>query len=157
MKCINCNKETNNPKFCSRNCAAIYNNKYSPKRKVEGSCITCKKPIRTSKKYCSLECRGKISWDTITIAEAISQAKSSFDKYLKIRTRLRVSYPKTGVCRFCGYNKHTELSHIKSISSFPVTALVAEVNSPNNILELCPNCHWEFDNGLLTIDASASP
>lgn len=54
-------------------------------------------------------------------------------------------------CQKCGYSKHIELCHIKSVASFPDDALLGEINNPNNILVLCRNCHWEFDNGLLTI------
>lgn len=54
-------------------------------------------------------------------------------------------------CYNCGYSKHVELAHIKSLSSFPSTTTVGEVNHPANVVQLCPNCHWEFDNGLLTL------
>ena len=49
-------------------------------------------------------------------------------------------------CAHCGYDKHVELAHIKDIASFPDDALLSEVNSEDNIIQLCPNCHWEFDN-----------
>ena len=26
------------------------------------------------------------------------------------------------------------------------SALLGEVNSEDNAIQLCPNCHWEFDN-----------
>lgn len=52
-KCKNCGKETSNPKFCNKSCAAIYNNKKYPKRHPEGNCKTCGKPISTQNKYCS--------------------------------------------------------------------------------------------------------
>lgn len=57
MKCTNCKKETSNPKFCSRSCAATVNNATVCKRKPEGSCLICKKPIPTRLKYCSNKCR----------------------------------------------------------------------------------------------------
>ena len=41
--------------------------------------------------------------------------------------------------------------HIRAISEFPADATVAEVNADENILVLCPNCHWEFDRGMLDI------
>ena len=49
-------------------------------------------------------------------------------------------------CTTCGYNKHVEVAHRKSISSFGEDALLFEVNSKKNLLLLCPNCHWEFDH-----------
>lgn len=50
-------------------------------------------------------------------------------------------------CVKCGYSKHVELCHIKAIRDFPVTAKLGEVNAKENNIQLCPNCHWEFDNG----------
>lgn len=52
-------------------------------------------------------------------------------------------------CEICGYDKHIELAHIIPISEWGDDALLEEVNDPSNIRVLCPNHHWEFDNGLL--------
>ena len=49
-------------------------------------------------------------------------------------------------CACCGYDKHVELAHIKPVSSFDVNTLISVVNSEENVIQLCPNCHWEFDN-----------
>lgn len=54
-------------------------------------------------------------------------------------------------CFVCGYDKHVELAHIQSISSFSTDTKLSEVNSSKNVVQLCPNCHWEFDNGLITL------
>ncbi len=54
-------------------------------------------------------------------------------------------------CYVCGYSKHYEVCHIKSVSSFSDETKIEEINSIDNLLALCPNCHWEFDNGLLEI------
>jgi len=51
-KCLFCEKDTKNPKFCGSSCAAKYNNKhreYKPlldKRKKIVSCMECKKQIK---------------------------------------------------------------------------------------------------------------
>lgn len=52
-------------------------------------------------------------------------------------------------CAACGYKIHVELCHKKPISKFPKTATLGEINHPSNVVQLCPNHHWEFDNGLL--------
>ena len=49
-------------------------------------------------------------------------------------------------CANCGYDKHVELAHIKAVADFDDDTLLSVVNSPDNVLSLCPNCHWEFDN-----------
>lgn len=57
MQCQWCNIETSNPKFCSRSCAAKFNNisgKYK-RRAPEGNCRTCKKQISTRTTWCK-EC-----------------------------------------------------------------------------------------------------
>ena len=56
-------------------------------------------------------------------------------------------------CQNCDYNLHVELCHITDISSWPKSATLGEINSPTNILVLCRNCHWEFDQELLDISA----
>ena len=33
-----------------------------------------------------------------------------------------------------------------AIHSFNENSLVSEVNDISNLIPLCPNCHWEFDN-----------
>lgn len=54
-------------------------------------------------------------------------------------------------CSNCGYSKHIQLCHIKPIKDFSDDTLLKDVNSPDNIIQLCPNCHWEFDHGLLNL------
>lgn len=49
-------------------------------------------------------------------------------------------------CANCGYSKHVELCHRRAVSDFPDSALLGEVNSPDNVVQLCRNCHWEFDH-----------
>lgn len=58
-KCLNCSKETYNPKFCNSSCAASYNNTIKPKRQKEFKiCPTCGTP-HSRKKFCSNECNPK--------------------------------------------------------------------------------------------------
>ncbi len=56
------------------------------------------------------------------------------------------------VCIVCGYDRHIQISHVKPVSSFPDSALISEINAIENIVSLCPNHHWEFDNGLISIE-----
>lgn len=55
--CLQCNFETKNPKFCSRSCAATFNNLKGKanRRKPEGKCGECGQSIRTRKTWCD-EC-----------------------------------------------------------------------------------------------------
>ena len=52
-------------------------------------------------------------------------------------------------CAICGYQHHVEVAHIKAVSDFDNDATIREINSIDNLIGLCPNHHWEFDNGIL--------
>lgn len=54
-------------------------------------------------------------------------------------------------CAICGYNKHIEIAHIKAVSEFEDSATIAEINSIDNLIALCPNHHWEYDNGIIKL------
>ena len=57
-QCITCNKETTNPKFCSKSCSAKFNNKGNRRHgNPPGECIHCGKPkVSAKRKYCSRQC-----------------------------------------------------------------------------------------------------
>lgn len=59
---------------------------------------------------------------------------------------------KEAKCELCGYDKHIEVAHIKSVSSFGDDATIREIDNINNLIGLCPNHHWEYDHGLLNLD-----
>jgi len=50
-------------------------------------------------------------------------------------------------CQQCGYTHHVEVAHIKGVSEFLDQDLVSSINSLDNLMGLCPNHHWEYDNG----------
>lgn len=54
-------------------------------------------------------------------------------------------------CEICGYAHHVEVAHIKSVAEFSETSTIREINSIDNLIGLCPNHHWEYDNGILEI------
>jgi hypothetical protein len=146
--CFKCKIKTSNPKFCSRSCSASYNNSVSPKRKRENQCFKCKKPIVSSRKYCEV-CRTYP--EDITLKQAIYTRHHKSSAYALVRARARAVIAKHGVskCQKCSYSKHVEAAHIKAISSFDEETLLSAINHPSNLISLCPNCHWEFDKGLL--------
>ena len=152
MNCLNCGLEHANPKFCSMKCSAIYNNKLFVKRKKRsksGLCKICSGPTYARYIYCD-NCRTKDK--DMTIKDACG--RNDANRYNKIRVRARTAAKKAEIlksCFNCGYDKHVECCHVKDISSFPETTMVSEVNDISNLVGLCPNCHWEFDNHLLTI------
>jgi hypothetical protein len=57
-RCLHCGKQTTNPKFCDRSCAAAHNNATTPKRGPEGACESCQKPVSKRRKLCDA-CRAE--------------------------------------------------------------------------------------------------
>ncbi len=155
INCLCCGKETSNPKFCSRSCAAKVSNKLYPKRKLTRTCTICGE---FTKSYRHTKCEKhwlefkETRYKNRTIGEyrQMMSVKGKHPSWIHAHIRqfarswLRhmIDLP----CAHCGYEKHVELAHIKSVSSFPDDTLLSVVNSPDNVIQLCPNCHWEFDN-----------
>lgn len=54
-------------------------------------------------------------------------------------------------CLICGYNKHYEVCHVKAIADYDNTITIEEINNIDNLVALCRNHHWEYDNGLILI------
>jgi hypothetical protein len=156
--CGQCNKQLtgyNQKKYCSSKCAATYNNKHFVKRKkTYGTCVGCGTqtyPRRT--KYCNnckqqgKHCKYGKHINAYTISEICKRIGSN--RYDNIRQHAnRIYKDRTHQCEKCSYNKHTEICHVKPIASFPKDTKVGVVNSRENIIFLCPNCHWEYDQEL---------
>lgn len=151
--CVKCGKQTTNPKFCSRSCSASYNNSVSPKRKAkQHGCKACGKIIPGNRLYCLDHSPNNRDY---TKEEMRTRQKYQLNSGIRIRAR-SVTKRYKQVCYICGYDKHVEVCHISPISSFPDSTLLSEINSPSNLVLLCPNCHWELDNNLLRIHRNAS-
>lgn len=148
--CLNCGHKTHNPKFCSRNCAATINNKLSPKRQPENNCVNCNKQIKTINKYCK-DCRPTNNKD-VTLGEVIYNTHHKSSAFALVRSRARNVLKKTAPhkCVNCGYDKHIEACHRIAIAKFSSDTKLSVINDPTNLIALCPNCHWEFDNGFLS-------
>lgn len=146
-KCITCSLETSNPKFCSRSCSAKFANKV-PKRKRTKRCKSCNNLILSNYTHCK-NCMNKNlpDYDKRTIQDY--QNKRNYQVNSQIRELARQTLERLKIekkCVKCNYSTHVETCHIKPISSFPPTTLISIINSPDNLIYLCPNCHWELDN-----------
>lgn len=105
-------------------------------------CGTCSKITKVNKNY--------VDWSKITKGEFKSKFQNIYQFHARMRGLSR-SRIKESVCKNCNYSKHIEVCHIKPISDFPDSATIEEINCVENLIPLCPNCHWEFDNGLITL------
>jgi len=90
--CLNCNSEIKSKsakKFCSRSCAASYNNKI-PKRKKKNinNCKICGKEIDKRSSHCFSCCSKNFRGD-LTLKEAIYEYHHKSSAYALVRTRAR--------------------------------------------------------------------
>lgn len=168
--CLHCNSiiqvkenqrvsEVRVKKFCNSNCAAKHNNGLRGKltkeeekeRRKKCKCPKCSKPIKCSSKRC-LSC-AKLEQNKVTKGKFIKRFKSRTNARVSLQGKAKRNYIKNNPNTKCffGYSKHLQVCHIKSISSFSDDTLISEINDPNNLIGMCPNHHWEYDNGCLDI------
>lgn len=152
ISCEQCSIATGNAKFCSRRCAAIYNNTKNPKRKrVHYPCSVCGALLTRRRKYCDAHRPKPANYTYVTVGE-LEHYRSKYNQpYSIIRLRARTVIERRGglVCAVCGYSRHVDAAHIKPISSFPKDTLIDAINSSDNIVALCPTHHWELDHGFI--------
>lgn len=128
-------------KFCNTSCAASYNNKI-PKRT---------KKIKEVKIKEEIDILGNLTKsDLMNKHNGIySNWRSSICKHAR---KIFRKYGGDKKCIICEYSNHIDVAHINSVSSFEDNVKVEIINSIENLIPLCPNHHWEFDNGILSID-----
>jgi len=138
--CLTCGKSTQNPKFCSRSCSAVTNNKISPKRRKNHSpCLNCKAECKRSASiYCSFSCsaehKKKLKLEEWLETEQFSKSvlSSSIRNHL-----IKQSGHK---CSQCGWNKVNPKT-----GKTPLEVDHIDGNHRNNLISnlriLCPNCH----------------
>lgn len=161
--CKHCGNPTNNVKFCSRSCSASSTNVTSPKTRTKKTCIVCGKQVK-SYRHSRCEEHQQEYLDNkperireLTLATYWNKKsleklhQSSKNAHIRLLARSHFKDLVTKPCYICGYSKHVELCHIKPIREFKPEDKVGDVNSYKNLIQLCPNCHWEFDNGLVEL------
>jgi hypothetical protein len=160
VKCKNCSVEFNKAPsaiktspnhFCSRSCAAQLNNKLTPKRKKINIPTPCACGQR--KKKMSAMCKKCVSTNLLLKTKsdfAYNNKANAASRWCRLREHARNIAEENGLyqkgCAKCGYSKHVEICHIKPLAEFPDTATIGEINNISNLIQLCPNCHWELDH-----------
>jgi len=156
--CCVCGKLTKNLMCCSKECQR----KSFIKTR---NCLLCNNSIPTAlstKKYCA-KCQDKYRncefifnlsrFKLITIGE-LRNKYQVYQMHAKIRCwarRLYGNYNKSLSCKICNYNLYCEVCHIKPVSQFKDSDNIYDVNHIDNLVVLCPNHHWEFDNGYISL------
>lgn len=155
--------EVRRKKFCDRACRNRYNNPL--RRKKTDVCKTCNKEFERYKtdggvwsiskncKFCqSLGYGNSIAFMMKTKEEVYRTYKTKFSARNAISGNAQVVYKNSNrpyTCVICGYAKHVDIAHIKSVADFDNSVPMSEINNISNLVALCPNHHWEFDNNQL--------
>ena len=145
--CKYCNKkiEAGNTKisevrrksFCNHTCAAIFSNMGRKKEKII--------KVRIKKGTSLNSFNFLIGKTKKEVFEKHKNWQSARTSIRRLAGYIFNSSNKPKKCN-CGYDKHYEICHIKAVSSFTENCLMEEINHIDNLIALCPNCHWEFDN-----------
>lgn len=108
-------------------------------------CLPCRKALREATRPIG----------NMTKGQFFSHRKSWISAAVAIRQHARTVFAasdKKKSCVACDYKLHFDVCHIKSVASFSDDASVAlEINAIENLVALCPNHHWEFDNGIFDL------
>jgi hypothetical protein len=149
MKCKTCNnliKSKIAKIFCSRSCAAKFNNSKSPKRKKESgtftNCLNCNKQFyyysyNSAGKFCCGSCHQKYKNITDTIPRIENgecRESVTLRKYLIAK--------RGNKCEICGvvdWNNKSLSLHVDHIDGN------SDNNLPINLRLLCPNCHSQTE------------
>ena len=145
MRCLSCDEETKNPKFCSSSCSAKFTNR-NRKRSIESriktsaslrkdkanpskiECLVCKKQFykfeSAGKKYCSRKCYRRLK------ADFSLNGKGSHKKILLLERGHKCERCKNEI--WLGVPISLQLEH-KDGNHFN--------NTKDNLELLCPNCH----------------
>jgi hypothetical protein len=144
MNCLNCNKNTKNPKFCCRSCSASFTNKTHPKRIKQTKyckCLFCHQNFeycgKNTKKYCSKKCQTNYRKSRIE-SEGFG---NGFYHNNSIRKYLISEYG--NFCMICGLNAD-------NWNGKPITLIVDHIdgkgnnNTLSNLRIVCPNCDCQL-------------
>jgi 5-methylcytosine-specific restriction endonuclease McrA len=118
------------------------------KQKKSKSCINCCDKGMPKNPENSLE---KTIEDYENALSAIGKHPSWKHAHIRSLARQYNKDMKTLPCYNCGYSIHVEICHIIPISSFSKDTKIKVVNARTNLVQLCRNCHYEFDHDLLTL------
>ena len=158
--------EARKKQFCSSSCFAKYSNRTRVRTpKTTSLCPTCElRQIDVSSKLC-INCHTqnrRERAENLTKGELLARfdKRGRWDIYraslgkASRQTYLRAGKPQA--CLICGYTIVFHVAHIKPVAAFSNTAKIKEINNIDNLVALCPNHHYEFDNNMLALPKSGS-
>lgn len=123
-------------KFCHHACSAKFNNEQREKKP---------KPLKIPRVRKTIDDRLK----HVKKGDLFAKCKNWQSARTDIRKHAAFIAGESTPCKNCGYEHHTEICHKKAVADFDKESTIGEINHIDNLICLCPNCHWEFDNGKL--------
>lgn len=143
--------------FCSRSCAASFNNSLSPKRSLEGTCLICKTKISKRLKYCSLKCR-ESNRDKVDPKEKLERNKKAVVSYRQRMKQKAIEY-KGPFCKLCGYIGPARSMHFHHLDPLKKDFAISSVTRSwdrvkielDKCVLLCCRCHCEVHGGLVSL------
>lgn len=138
--------ELKRQQFCSHSCSLKHQLIHSPlrnnrKRKLI-VCEVCGGEFPGPKRRTCPEC-----WAILRNKLSMTSLAELTHPEIRGHARNRMK-PAGKACVRCGYAKFVEVCHVQPVESFPDYATLEVVNHLDNLILLCPNCHWEFDHGM---------
>lgn len=144
--------------YCSRSCAAKSNNRKYVKRPSEKQCAEqdCVGKIDNRSRWCKEHRQSSNIYETLyqfmTMGEFKNRHKTDAAAYNLLRHHARRIYASSNrrkACSVCDYSKNYHICHVKGLANHADDELVKDANDISNLCALCPNHHWEWDNGQL--------
>jgi hypothetical protein len=158
--CLQCGEATRNRQFCSQSCASTYSNIHQQKRyekrrlnRVIKKCKYCGVQLDGRRETCTGCNPNNVDWDVVKLSEI--EGKAKYQIHAQVRRIARYNYRNSDrpkYCINCSYSIHYEVCHIRPITDFPLNVTISTINDLSNLVALCPNCHWEFDHNMLSLE-----
>jgi len=151
-------RDVRRKRFCNRSCAAFFH--HGRPEPAPRLCQTCGEVIVQGsrlRKYCADHPRGRmprVSIGTRTKGNLFATRPNWQSARNAIRNHAKTVFAKSGLplrCYVCNYDYHVQIAHKVPVSNFPKSAPLSQVNAIDNLVALCPNHHWEYDHGKLTL------
>lgn len=159
IPCPVCGKmfqQKRNTQCCSHTCASSLRVQVHIKKIPQRVCRACHVTFKSaSRAFCNTCIESKRSRykkfnyrlpSEMCLKDVIKREGANRYDIIRFWARNSILNIEQAKCEKCGYSKHVEVAHKKAISKYPEDSSIATVNSRDNIMLLCPNCHWEFDH-----------
>lgn len=149
----------------SANCRNCYTSSPSPlpnpeRANARTKCLGCNVRIKNASSYC-LKCYRQTQIqaylnNTQPLSGYLHKCPKNPSYFVKVRQHARRVAKQLKLydsgCACCPFLIGLQVCHVNSIASYDLSTPINIVNAPNNLVILCPNCHWLQDHGYPTLE-----